>query len=955
MIKNINYILKKLFFFIIIFSIASSSFVYPALSNSKNIEEESVQIAGYNDSFSILPGEEYVLKYSPNSSTFTKETETNDIFSNIKIKHAIAKAPDWLEFSLAYQFQHLHNPIKYASLILNASKYQTDEIAFCIAHSPLGNVPEPHLILDNVKHVYEIDKVISYADIIEKNQYSPNYYSTIEYQVLQDNKSIARILPKEIYYWYIVHPQILREKPSFIYDEFWRDYVLFHNDLSYPLLLEKIENISYLWDGKSYRQHENRIWAESITLHPTAVEAVSYWIGKTVPFGAIGDRPGQPNIIAHQHNGWCGELQLLAVAGLRSVLVPSVSTCNTAEDHVWREFYDNGWHQNDNWWSDTGGTVDIPSVYDQGWNKDMSSIYHWRGDGVVSDVTSRYINSKDTVNVSFKVTDIIGHPVDGIRVTSLVKGLKDITWHKNQVIKVLESLWEKLPQVVKQSFLTTLYDRIVHRIENISDIINSMTISIWNYTNAKGECSFTLGRNDEYVFLIQQPIETLPFPLASWSTLRWLKNPSDTTFVVHLPKIISEKKPVKTNKIDHFGSKSISTSIDLNATGIQYQANIKNNDIGQYSSSCPISLFILTEKEYNKYVKDSTFESDYYCKNNIINDTFQLDEKTYYFVFYNPSQHIIANIDVKIQINKTTHKEYVSIVTPSSSLFAHQYFQVGEIVTITGVSSNQTTLHINNKSVSFPNGAWEYALNTTSWNPGSYTIRAICNTQVVEKQFILVDSIPPTTQILEPKSYTILNQSDQLIVRGISTDNHKIKTIRIGIDNTNTITINQSKTWMTVLDITNISPGIHYLSIKTIDESDNDHINFHPFITNDTTQSIKPTIGSIEYFIQHPNQYNETTVTIFVNISSESRFPLKKAVIEYKSENNAIKSNKLYEYAQHPIQSRHPEDPRNNLSNNPVYGCEIGPYQLNDTIQIRVIATDMASNKNISEWKSIQI
>jgi len=47
-----------------------------------------------------------------------------------------------------------------------------------------------------------------------------------------------------------------------------------------------------------------------------AVDAIGNWVSETVPFAAEGDRPIQPNVIAHEHNGNCGELQdLLCAAG----------------------------------------------------------------------------------------------------------------------------------------------------------------------------------------------------------------------------------------------------------------------------------------------------------------------------------------------------------------------------------------------------------------------------------------------------------------------------------------------------------------------------------------------------------------------------------------------------------------------------------------------------------------
>ena len=945
--------MKKQFCFVLILCFLSSSLILPVWSSSTYSVEQSESISGFQDSFTVFPGEEYVLKYSPDTFAISKYTnQLSELLTVETIKQAIVKAPDWLEFSLLHQFEQMENPSSYADLILNASKQYTDEIAFCIAHAPLGNVPDPSLILDNVKQVYNVDELISYADVIDLNQSMPDCYSTIQYQVLSNNETVQRILPKEIYYWDIVHPKIMRDTPSYVYDEFWRDYVFYHNDKGYPLLLEKIENISFLWDEQSYHQPGNRIWSESINLHPTSVEAVSYWIGKTVPFPAAGNRPLQPNHIAHQHNGWCGELQKIAVAALRSVLVPSISVCNIAEDHVWREFYDNGWHQNDNWWSDTGGTVDVAEVYDEGWGKDMSSVFSWRGDGVISDVTSRYINSNDTVNVSFSVSNMVGTPVDGARVTVLVKGLKDISWHKNQVLIMLETIWHKIPAFLQNSLLSTVYDRIVHRIENVSDVIDGLTVSIWNYTNAEGLCSFTLGKNDEYVFLIQQPIDSLPFPLGSPSTLRWLKYPEDSSFSIRFPRSNHEKKPLEVNGCL---KDSLSTVVNLSSSGVQYQANIKTNDIGQISCSCPISFFVLTEKEYNKYVNDEAFNAKYYLKDDNINDILSLDDDPCYFVFYNPSQNTIAMINLDLDVTQSTSQDFISIIQPSTTVFSHPHFQIGETIKISGVASDQTTLQINNQTISQPDGAWTFLINTTGWNPGSYTLKATCNMKTSEKQITLFDSIPPTTSIVSPRTNSIFSQGENIIVNGLSLDNHKIKTVMLGIDDSNWIMIQDPENWSKTINTENNIPGLHQLSIKTIDENNNQQIIHQPFVINDTSQSHEPVIHSIERsFLQQ--QSEETTVVIYANITSDDMFPIKQAYVEYKTEGNEIiKENKLYPYAQHPVQSRHPEDPKKNQSNTPIYGCELGRFKTNETVSVRVTAIDIANNKQVSTWKTIQL
>lgn len=948
------YMRRKLCCFFIICFLMSISLFIPTISQKVNVKKDSVVIAGFDNSLLIPPQDEYILKYSPSSQSFSKVTEPLTSSLSEKIQNAIVKVPDWLKTSLLYQFEYLDDPFPYVDLILNSERKITDELAFCIAHAPLGKLPEPKLLLQNVHQIYAIDDFISYADIIEINENKSTYYSTIQYTILSENTSVTCLLPKEIYYWYIVHPQILSETPEIIYDTFWRSYMVNHNDIGYPLLLEKIENISFLWDEESYHQPAHRDWRECISLHPTAIEAVSYWIGKTVPYEAAGDRPGQPNLIAHQHNGWCGELQRIAVAGLRSVLIPSISICNIAEDHVWRAFYHDGWRQNDNWWSDTGGTVDEPMVYSEGWGKDMSSVFSWRGDGVVTDMTSTYIGSNDTVNVSFYVSDITNHPLDGARVTVLVKGLKDITWYKNKFLNILECLWYTLPEKIRESFLDRFYSGIVQRVENISDVVDGLTISIWNYSNEEGYCTFTLGSNDEYVFLIQQPIDSLPFPLASWTSVRFLKNPGDTSFSIRFPKVLSEKIPSEIIEFSEDSSENnIQASLSLNSIGVQYQANVRTNDLGQYTNKCPISFFVLNQEQYIKYVNNEDFSSLYYKKDNIINEIFNMTEQPYYLIFYNPTQNIIANVDIQLLFSQKTDKANVIILQPSTTLFDHPYFQVGDCIHIKGISSEQSQVSINNLTHIISSGFWDYHINTTSWIPDTYTLKASCESKEIMRNITLIDNSPPHTTIETPAPYKIVPPGEIIQISGISRDNYQIDSVFIGVDNTNWKTCEGTDSWNSIIETNSISPGIHNISLKSIDASGNQEIIHQPIIINDTINIHKPHIHSIEWLPIHPT--NNSNIIINTNISTESTFPLKNAYIELTINELPETFSRLYEYGQNPVQGRHVEDPKQNLSNNPVLGLELGTFDYNDTIRFRIIAIDVAKNMNRSAWETITI
>ncbi|HVQ00678.1 MAG TPA: hypothetical protein VMT57_04110, partial [Candidatus Thermoplasmatota archaeon] len=271
--------------------------------SQKTVDASDQQIISMITKDAEIPaGSDYYIKFDAQNLTL-KEKEILPRASGLSdtVIAAIAKAPCWIRAALTRQFHNLSDPEPYASLLINAMKAYTDEIAFSIACCPGGKVPPAEILKENVYSLYNNDQWITYADILDYDDGNGNYYSTIRYQVLDNGTGQWFTLPPEIYYWYIVHPKLTMADIDDTYGALWRNYLFNHNDLGYPLLKEKLSTIQYLWDNSSYYQGAYRLWTPSITEHPTAIEAVSYWVGKTVPNPAVGDRPGKPSIIAHEH------------------------------------------------------------------------------------------------------------------------------------------------------------------------------------------------------------------------------------------------------------------------------------------------------------------------------------------------------------------------------------------------------------------------------------------------------------------------------------------------------------------------------------------------------------------------------------------------------------------------------------------------------------------------------
>jgi hypothetical protein len=300
----------------------------------------------------------------------------------------------------------------FAAVIANATQDRyVDEIAFSIAHMPVevlrGNNSFPELYTENAESVYSAGALVDYADVVDHGSYDTgDYYSTVKYWTKTKGGAAVEVeYPRDIYYWQIVHPKITDEDPAYIDPDvssgsdsrgvaappdgkWWRTWLMEHADDSYPadpdndddgvpdfmyprdetppLMSEKLVGIEFLYDNVPYttpRGYDNlgtnntRDWG----YRDHAVEVVSNWVEKTLPLNEQesqdGERPIQPVRIQATHNGNCGELADLTVAGARTALIPAENVGIMGEDHTWSEFWERGPRHWDNFWSDGGSVV----------------------------------------------------------------------------------------------------------------------------------------------------------------------------------------------------------------------------------------------------------------------------------------------------------------------------------------------------------------------------------------------------------------------------------------------------------------------------------------------------------------------------------------------------------------------------------------------------------------------
>ncbi|MCJ7571413.1 MAG: hypothetical protein MUO82_06010, partial [Candidatus Thermoplasmatota archaeon] len=720
-------------------------------------------------------------------------------------------------------------------------------------------------------------------------------------------------------------------------------------------LKEKLENISYLWDCKSYSQPNYRLWKTCIQEHPTAIVVISYWIGKTVSEEAYGDRPGQPILIAHQHNGFCGELQKIAVAALRTGLIPAVGVCNIGEDHVWREFYERGWHENDNWWADTGGAVDEPDIYEYGWGKDMSAVFAWKGDNTIFDVTSNYIHQEDLNTIQFKVVDHNLQPVDGARVIVMVIGPSDITYLKYGLTEKIQDIWERLPDFIKIKLFQLLFNKINEKIDGIPDIVDLPITTTWNYTDMDGCCSFKLGKNREYFFLIQYG-EKLSDPpkLGRYNTIRFLKDSLDKTYNIRFFGLNNNYQKHKI--IDSTGDK-YNFNIKFDTTSYQINENpLWNDDEGVIRNKGKIEFFIVDQSNFEKYQGGEDFDCVNYIKESQGEIDFSCDnENDLYLIFNNDAYKSNIILDFTLLLKCEITQDYVQIVNPTTSIFEIPVFNIGDYILFEGIANKNISLLVNDTTIEIEtvNDEWSYLFNTKGIQPGRYNVNVTCGNSYDNLTIEIIDLYPPDLEIIFPNNLQILEKKEYIII-GKSSDNYKVEYVEVSINGSQWKKADGTDTWSVLWGFGGYEIGEHIISVRAYDSYylGNSCLKEINISINESGHTWGPEILNVYH--NPVDVTNQSNIILYAEVETSSPFSIKK-VVAYWDNKKTIEKHEMYSYGDNPIQDRHEEDPLKNLSNEPIYGLELGQFSNETSVEYWIEVFDTANNRIVSDKYSFEI
>lgn len=358
-------------------------------------------------------------------------------------------------------------------LLERAPREHLDEVAFALAHTPvevlrtmirLGGLD---IMLENARDIYTMAERLPYVRLVERDD-----ETVLEHRI---EGGAWRPLPRDIYYWWVVHPRILYEIPARIDASYWEhcpDY--YGQDETSWRRHEPVPDIhdpeaaGVFWrSALPFDRRYGRTLFDAVRDAPTFMDAIRQlhcWISwqHEEAFMSFGyeTQDLQPMVIFSKAYGSCGEQSILTTACARSMLLPTIVVSDRGEDHQWNEFYYEGeWHH----WDVNNALprgIESPWVSAEGLGrggKTVSTVSGWRGDDLMLDVTTRVVNPPgagytsrgsgytDTGRLTVTVEDADGMTVDGALV-------------------VLKSHWQR---------------------RNL--------VSIWGYTDTRGMCAFDLG------------------------------------------------------------------------------------------------------------------------------------------------------------------------------------------------------------------------------------------------------------------------------------------------------------------------------------------------------------------------------------------------------------------------------------------------------------------------------
>lgn len=389
----------------------------------------------------LAVGGRFAVQFDLSAGQLVPLADADPLTSQARL--AVDRAPTWLQKPLEDNFARMSAAQQdtWAAKVLDAVDPYVDEVAFLLAHISPQDLAASYfydqLVDDSSTYAYEVDPFLDYVEVADTGDAAGggDYFTTLVYQVKLDGVISSVEYPREVYYWYIVHPRGSDEAPTYIdpvpcsssgtpapppTGKFWQRWLFYNTenkdgglcDIDYdgarddpcPLLKDELAGVDVLWT-----HNEDGVNGPA----NGAVGVVNDWVRKSIgPFGdKDGCRPVQPVLVYYHGDGNCGEFADLTMAGGRAALIPTEVTGTQVNDHVWNEFYDAQWGR---WvqWEPINNMIN--SNYSGWWGGKLAATHTYRGDGWGT--TARTSQHGPSATLTVTVYDANHYPVDGAEV-----------------------------------------------------------------------------------------------------------------------------------------------------------------------------------------------------------------------------------------------------------------------------------------------------------------------------------------------------------------------------------------------------------------------------------------------------------------------------------------------------------------------------------------------------------
>jgi hypothetical protein len=179
------------------------------------IPEETEQRSGLRHAVRLPAGGALVFRYDPATETWTRHGGPGGLVPSAW--EAVDAAPAWLRAALAGNLAALSAARQeaLAPVVTGAADPRhRDELAFLLARIAPEDLERPQLsagdLADHVAQIHAMDAVLDHVELVDVGDplVDDDYYTTARYAGTQDGAAITWEIPREDYYWAVVHPKL---------------------------------------------------------------------------------------------------------------------------------------------------------------------------------------------------------------------------------------------------------------------------------------------------------------------------------------------------------------------------------------------------------------------------------------------------------------------------------------------------------------------------------------------------------------------------------------------------------------------------------------------------------------------------------------------------------------------------------------------------------------------------